>query len=86
MHSTEVGLRRFTRNQVRAPAPSVALITAVMCEAFLPAGDQASAEAVFMEVVSMVAVGVVDRTVVSGGAYREFKNGEEYHVEYFFKC
>jgi len=39
-----------------------------------------------MEVVSMVAVGVVDRTVVSGGAYREFKNGEEYHVEYFFKC
>ena len=85
MRSTELGLRRFMRNQVRAPAPSVALITAVMCEAFLPAGGQASAEAVFMEAVSMVAVGVVDRTVVSG-VYREFINGEEYHVAHFFKC
>jgi hypothetical protein len=85
MRSTEVGLRLFTVNKVRAPAPSVALITAVMSEAFLPAGGRALAEVVFTEVVSMVAEGVVDRTVVSG-IYRGFKNGEEYHVAHFFKC
>ena len=67
MRFTAAGPHRFTLNQARAPARLAALITAVMFEAFLPAGGRALAVVVFMAVVSMVAVlmaavGVVDRT------------------------
>jgi hypothetical protein len=67
MRFTAAGPHRFTLNQVRAPARSAALITAVTFEAFLPAGGRVLAAVVSMAVVSMLeavmaAVGAVDRT------------------------
>ena len=90
MRFTEAGLRRFTPNQVRAPAHSVDLITAVTYVAFLPADARALAVEVSMVAVStvvvvfMAAVGVVKHTRLSG-VYREFRNGEKYHAEQTFK-
>jgi DUF2950 family protein len=55
MRSTEAGPRRFTLNQVHAPARSVALITAAIHEVFPPAGGRALAVAP-TEVVSIVVV------------------------------
>ena len=55
MRFTEVGPRRFTLSQEHAPARSVALITAAMSEASLPAGGRAL-EVASTEVVSMAAV------------------------------
>jgi hypothetical protein len=86
----EVGPRRFTLSKVRAPEPSVDLITAAIHGPFLPAGARALAVAVFTAVVSMgadrmAAVGGVDRTLAST-VYREFKNGEEYHAAQLFNC
>ena len=70
MRSTEVGPRRFTRNQVPAPARSVDLITAVMYEAFLLADARASAVEVSMVAeVFMAGVAVVNRTVWVSGVY-----------------
>jgi hypothetical protein len=67
MRFTAAGPHRFTLNQVRAPARSAALITAVMSEAFLPAGGRVLAVVVSMVAVSMpavvmAAVGVADCT------------------------
>lgn len=67
MRSAAADPRRFTRNQVPAPAHSVALIMAGMYEAFLPAADRALAAVSMLAVstvvvVFMAAVGVVKRT------------------------
>ena len=63
MRFTAAGPHRFTLNQARAPARLAVLITAVMFEAFLPAGGRALAVAVVsMVAVLMAVVGVVDRT------------------------
>ena len=80
MRSTEAGPRRFTLNQVHAPARSVDLITAVMYEAFLPADGRVLAVVASTVAVFMAAVGVVNRTARVSRVYREFKNGEKYHA------
>ena len=86
MRSTEVGHRRFTRNQVHAPARSVDLITAVMYEAFLPADARASAVEVSMAAVFMAGAAVVNRTAGRIEFIENFKNGEKYHAAQFFNC
>src|ERR1700722_11648031 len=94
MRSTEVGHRRFTRNQVHAPARSVDLITAVMYEAFLPADARASAVGVSMAGVFLAGGGgafmagaaVVNRTAGRIEFIENFKNGEKYHAAQFFNC
>ncbi len=73
------GLRLLTFSQEHAPARSVALTTVAMSEAFPPAGGRAL-EGVPMGVVFMAADDIGDRLHPAGRAYREFKNGEEYHA------
>jgi hypothetical protein len=89
MLSTAAGPPRFTLNQVRGPARSAALITAVMYEAFLPAGGRALAVVVSMVAVSMpavvmAAVGAVDLHARVSRVYRGFKNGEKYYASQLF--
>ena len=87
MRFVEVDPRRFARNQVHAQARSVDLITAVMCEAFLPAGGRALAVvAVSTVVVFMAAVGVANSRTGVSRVHREFKNGEKYHAAQLFNC